>query len=109
MTNIETFSLANDKLFELILRRAQESICTELDGETVILDMVSGMYIGLDSLGTFIWKQLERPVALAVLRDAILETYDVSEAQCVPDLLSFLTDLADNGLIAIDSGNGFVL
>lgn len=109
MSNLEIFSLDNEKLFELILRREPESICTELDGETVILDMVSGMYIGLDALGTFIWKQLERPITLAALRDAILETYDVSEVQCVTDLLSFLKDLAGNGLIAVDSGSGFGL
>ena len=107
MANIGTFSLNNEKLFKLILRRAPERISTELDGETVVLDMISGMYLGLDAIGTFIWKQLERSITVAALRDSILETYDVSEAQCVADLLLFLNDLSDNGLIVIETGDGF--
>jgi hypothetical protein len=101
MTNSDIFTLDNQKLFELILYRAKDSISTELDGETVILDIASGIYSGLDFMGTFIWNQLEQPVSIASLRDAIIERYDVSEEQCVADLLDFLRDLTDNRLIVI--------
>ncbi len=101
MTNNEIFNLNNQQLFELILYRAKDSISTELDGETVILDIASGIYSGLDTIGTFIWNQLEQPATIAALRDAILERYDVAREQCVADLLAFLKDLADNGLILI--------
>ncbi len=99
MTNNDIFTLDNQKMFELVLSRAKDSISTELDGETVILDIASGIYSGLDSMGTFIWDQLEHPVSVATLRDAILEKYDVTEEKCVADLLVFLKDLADNALI----------
>ena len=101
MINTDIFTLNNLKLFELIICRAKDSISTELDGETVILDIASGIYSGLDSIGTFIWNQLEQPLPIVVLRDAILQRYDVPEEQCVADLLIFLKDLADNGLIII--------
>ena len=103
MTNFETFSVNNEKLFELTLCRTQESISTALDGETVILDTHSGIYSGLDSVGTFIWDQLMQPATIAVLRDAMLEKYAVTEEQCLADLLVFLKELADNGLIVIQN------
>lgn len=101
MTNNEIFSLQNEKVFDLIVGRTKESVSTELDGETVILDIASGIYSGLDPVGTFIWKQLEQSLSVGALRDMILGQYDVSEEQCTDDLLSFLKELADNGLIAI--------
>ena len=101
MTKNDIFTLDNKKLFELILYRAKDSISTELDGETVILDIASGIYSGLDCMGTFIWNQLEQPVSVATLRDAILERYDVTEEQCVADLLVFCKELADNALILV--------
>jgi hypothetical protein len=101
MANNEIFSLNNKELFAMTLCRAKDSISTELDGETVILDIASGIYSGLDTIGTFIWNQLEQPVAIAALRDKILEKYEVTDEQCVADLLVFLKDLADNGLIVV--------
>jgi Coenzyme PQQ synthesis protein D (PqqD) len=103
MTNIKIFSMNNEQLFQLLLRRTKDSISTELEGETVILHLTCGTYSGLDALGTFIWKRLEHPVTIEALRDAILQEYAVSEEQCVADLLEFLRDLADNGLLAIGS------
>ena len=101
MTKSDIFTMDNQKLFELILFRAKDSISTELDGETVILDIASGIYSGLDPMGTFIWNQLEQPVSVATLRDAILKRYDVTEEQCVADLLGFCKELADNALILV--------
>lgn len=103
MMSNERFSLNNHNVFDLRLRRAKDSISTELDGETVILDIDSGIYSGLDVMGTFIWNTMACAVSVAVLRDAILARYDVTEEQCVADLLKFLRALADQGLIEVDN------
>jgi hypothetical protein len=99
MTNTEIFSRNNRKLFVIAVNRAKDCISTELDGETVILDTVSGIYSGLDPIGTYIWNLLEQPATVSTLRDAILERYDVTEEQCVADLLCFLKELAAKGMI----------
>lgn len=103
MKNNDIFSLKNQNLFGVKIYRTKDSVSTELDGETVILDISSGIYSGLDALGTFIWNQLDHPVTIAILRDRILEKYEVTEEQCVTDLISFLRELADNALIAIQN------
>lgn len=101
MTNSEIFSVNNQKIFDLIVCRARESVSTNLDGETVILDIASGVYSGLDPVGTFIWNRLEQPCSVGSLRDSILNHYDVTEEKCTADLLTFLKDLADHELVFI--------
>lgn len=101
MTGNELFSQGEQRVLSMTVCRAKQNVSTELDGETVILDIASGIYSGLDSVGTFIWKIMEHPQPVESLRDAILEQYDVSEEQCTVDLLHFLKDLNDNGLIVI--------
>ncbi len=101
MTNIDILSLNNDILGTLLLCREKKNISTELEGETVILDMASGVYSGLDAVGTSIWNLLEQPITFSNLCQKIMEEYDVPEDACRTDVLSFLKDLADNKLITI--------
>jgi hypothetical protein len=103
MTGNTHFSILNQSVFDLVLCRTKGSISTELEDETVILDISSGIYSGLDPVGTFIWNQLEHPVSVAALRQEIIKKYNITEDQCTVDLLNFLQDLSDNGLICCDN------
>lgn len=98
------FSHANDELFESIFFRAKGNVSTELEGETVILDINTGVYSGLDPVGTRIWKILENPVTLVQIREKLLQEYDVSPEQCTADLLVFLQKLVNNNLIIMENG-----
>jgi len=88
----------------LRLKRSRAAIGTELDDETVILDLDAGMYSGLDAVGTRIWQLLENEQTVAALRAVLLDEYDVSVDQCHQDLLVFLKDLAGQNLIEVHSG-----
>lgn len=85
----------------MVIRRAEDKISTELDEETVILDIASGIYSGLDPVGTTIWNLLEKPVAFIEIVQNILNTYDVSEEQCIVDLIDLLNSLSENELIVV--------
>ncbi len=85
-----------------MISRAKTNVSTELDGETVILDISSGIYSGLDPIGTEIWNILQQPMSFALLREQIIKNYDVSKEQCTQDLMVFLQKLLDNNLIAVD-------
>lgn len=93
------FSSTKEHLHGLLVQKAEDKISTELDGETVILDINSGVYRGLDQVGTAIWNMLEEPVSIHEMKEAILAQYDVGEQQCLIDLLEFLKKLAENKLI----------
>jgi hypothetical protein len=81
--------------------RSDGKISTELDGETVILDMESGVYLGLDEIGTQIWGALEKRISVAELVERLRSDYDVSASQCLTDIVPFLNDLAERKLIVI--------
>jgi len=104
MKNKESFSITNKNIDKLIICRASKSISTELDGETIILNISSGIYSGLDSIGTTIWNLIEKPISFAQLCDQILKDYDVKKEQCIKDLISFLRELAENNLIEVING-----
>jgi hypothetical protein len=97
----KVFSRDNNKLHDLVICRGEDKLSTELDGETVILDIASGVYSGIDSVGTAIWNLLENPVSFTTIKQELLENYDVEEEQCINDLLDFLQILADNNLIVV--------
>jgi len=98
------FGQAEGQVDGLLIRRSQASIGTELEGETVILDLDAGVYSGLDAVGTRIWQLLEREQAVADLCAVLLEEYEVDVEQCHQDLLAFLKDLASQNLIEVRSG-----
>lgn len=67
--------------------------------ETVILDLQSGVYFGLDPVGTEIWKLLSAGTSLAGICTALLARYDVTAAQLEPDVLKLASELQSRGLI----------
>lgn len=97
---MKDLSRDNEKLYDLVVCRAEDKISTELDGETVILDIASGIYSGLDQVGTTIWNMVEKPVRFGEIVQEIRTIYDVSEEQCTDDLIEFLNALITNKLLA---------
>ena len=54
--------------------RIQEDVLfQELQGEAVLLNLKTGVYLGLNPLGTRIWKLLQEDGALSKVKDAILQ------------------------------------
>ncbi len=100
---IEARDLALDsrKLDRLIFKRSSGSVSTALDGETVILDIETGLYSGLNEVGTVLWDVLEHKVTFADMREAVLAEFNVTKERCSEDLLSFLKELARNKLIEV--------
>ena len=99
-----TFSDALPGNPDRLIRRAKDAISTELDGETVILNIDTGIYSGLDQVGTTIWNALAEPATFATLKERVMADYEVSEQRCSDDLCTFLDELLKNRLITLDDG-----
>jgi hypothetical protein len=67
--------------------------------ETVILDLASGTYFGLDPIGARVWALLGEGRALAEICATMLEEYEVVREQLEADVLSLATELAERGLV----------
>ena len=68
--------------------------------ETVLLDLSSGIYFGLDGVGKRIWESVAEGLSLGETATVIANEFDVDEAQAQADLIAFATDLMERGLLA---------
>jgi hypothetical protein len=79
----------------------KDQVSCELSGEAAILNLKSGVYFGLNTVGASIWKLIQEPKTLKEIRDSILEEFDVDPDRCENDILEILQELSTNGLIEI--------
>ena len=71
----------------------------ELDGEAVLLNLDSGMYYGLDSVGTRIWQLVERHGAPDAVARAMAEEYEALPSAIRDDVDRLLAALVEKGLL----------
>ncbi len=87
-------------------RIQDDVIFNDLQGEIVLLNLKTGIYFGLDPVGTRAWQLIQDHGRLGPVRDAMLEEYEVSAERVEEDLLDLVTELLDNGLVeVIDEGD----
>ena len=73
-------------------------VSADLDNETILLNVETGLYFGLDELGSLIWSMLAGGATREAILDQLLATYDVEQVRLATDLDAFLTMLEGNGL-----------
>ena len=69
--------------------------------ETVILDLASGTYFGLDPVGARIWQLLAEGKTLAGVCDTMQAEYEVTRGKIECDVLSLVQDLSAKQLLEI--------
>lgn len=70
----------------------------ELDGEAVILNLETGIYFGLDDVGTRMWQLIAEHGSLRHVVEVLREEYEADDAALERDLLALATDLCAKGL-----------
>tara|TARA_B100000963_G_scaffold226546_1_gene197657 strand:+ start:700 stop:984 length:285 start_codon:yes stop_codon:yes gene_type:complete len=79
----------------------EDSTVSELDQEAILLNLSSGIYFQLNSIGLFIVSNLDRLTDFNEVKYKILNEYNVSERECEDDLSNFLTKLDERGLLEV--------
>lgn len=82
---------------------SSEVLSQEVTGETVLLDLNSESYFGLDEVGTRIWQLLREGKDLEQVSETMLAEYEVDIDQLQADLDELIEKLSEAGLISIDS------
>lgn len=84
-------------------RPGEDVVFRDLEGEIVLLNLKTGIYFGLNPMGTRIWHLLRAHESLQKVLDSLVEEYEVTKAQCEEDLLSFVAVLREKGLIELSN------
>lgn len=83
-----------------IVQRASDDLyTTSLGNEQVILDPNRGEYFGLNSVGTFLFSLLEKPVPVHELVDVVMEKYGIDRQTALTDTRAFLEEMVRLGLV----------
>jgi hypothetical protein len=82
------------------VRIQDDVLFQELQGEAVLLNLKTGVYLGLDQIGTRIWQILQEDGALSRVMEVILQEYDVTPERLTQDLLDLINQMQEQGLLA---------
>jgi len=67
--------------------------------ETILMDLSTGIYFGLDGVGKCIWETIEKGHDLAAVAAVIATEYEVEEARAQADVIEFVSELVNRGLL----------
>lgn len=81
------------------LKIPDQVVTRQVGDETVLLNLESGIYFGLDPVGSRFLELLEAESALTAVIARILEEFEVSEAQLEADLLRLVDEMLASGLL----------
>ncbi|MDQ1260874.1 MAG: hypothetical protein QG575_55 [Euryarchaeota archaeon] len=84
-----------------VIQSVKDLFSCDLAGESVILNIKNGLYYGLDPVGSWIWSQIQQPIAVRDVRDAMLKEYEVDADLCERDLIVLLKTMQENELIDV--------
>ena len=79
-----------------------EVISQEVSGETVLLDLQSEHYFGLDEVGTRIWQLIKETDDLQTIYQTLLAEYAVPEERLQQDLDTLLAEISGLGLVSLE-------
>ena len=83
------------------IKRNNEVFASQIDDEVVMMNIQSGKYYGMDTIGSRIWELINEKIQVQQVVDQLLEEYDVSQEQCKNDVLEFLKELNENKLVEV--------
>ncbi len=72
---------------------------TNMDGETVLLDLSSGRYYTLNRLGSVIWERCTGHHTIGDIQAVLCDRFDVAPERALDDLVILVNELIQEGLL----------
>jgi hypothetical protein len=79
------------------------AVSCDLTDDVMILDLSSGVYFGLEGVGSAVWRYIQEPRTIREVIEHLMSEYDVTRETCESQTVPFLQDLADRGLVVIEN------
>ena len=89
--------------FQTELRRGDDVLCAPVGADDfVMMSEAHGRYYGFGAVGGRIWELLGTPRTVAAICLALGEEFDVDDETCRADVLEFIADLVERGIVRAD-------
>ena len=89
---------------DVVLTPSPDVIVRELAGESVVLDLSSGRYFGLNAVGTRVWQLIQEGQPVDGVIRSVTAEYDAEAGRVERDVLALLEDLKTRGLVVEPPG-----
>ena len=86
-------------VFSLTLEPSKDVLVQELAGESVLLDLASESYFGLNEVGTRLWQLLIEHGSPEKAVEVLLDEYEVDEKTLREDVLLLVNGFLESGLM----------
>ena len=86
---------------DTLITRNTGLLATAVQDETVMMDIESGRYYGLDDIGSAIWQRLEAPCRFGTLIDGLVAEYDADRAVIAGDVRKLLSIMAEHKVVTL--------
>jgi hypothetical protein len=90
--------------FDRKLMIAQDTLINVIEGESVLLNLKSESYFGLDPVGTRMWTLLANSDSIQSAYETLLNEYDVDADKLRLDMQDLIEKLVSTGLMEVAAG-----
>ncbi len=87
--------------FDQRLAVAPDTLINVVEGESVLLNLKSESYFGLDRIGTRMWTLLTTSDSIQSAYEALLDEYDVEAERLREDVRDLIEKLIASGLVEV--------
>ena len=86
-----------------VLVRNDHHVSAPLGEALAMMDVDAGAYYVMDDVAATVWSRLAEPTKVAELLTTLQDSYDVEAERCEADVLPFLSQLHQRGLVRVQS------
>jgi hypothetical protein len=86
---------------ETIIARSPTLLAAAVRDETVMMDVETGQYYGLDDIGSEIWRRLETPCSFRDLVDGLVANFNAERAVIAEDVRKLLAVMGEHKVISL--------
>ena len=95
--------MSQELLRTCTIKQTDGKLSTEIDGETVMMDLKLGVYSSFNSVASHIWRELEQNTKFFPILESILENFNVDRETAHRELIAFLDELSAKDLILVQT------
>lgn len=83
------------------VKRSPQLVSSDVDDDIIILSIENGRYYGTQTVGKRIWTIISDAVSVDDICATLLREFDVSREVCETEVLAFLRQLHQEGLLQV--------
>ena len=98
------YAVDRTMLARVILRPSPDVQGTSLEGETVLLDLITGRYYTLNRVGSLIWEHCTGHSTISDIHAVLCDRFEVTPERALDDLVALVNQLVQEGLLQQERG-----